>query len=133
MLRSVCFPVRAQVVATRDFGPVVKGQVGVITRVVRAPRLFWRRLYICTFLGDISAVALSSEIRRFSHGVAIDVLKDPLWFRSSGCWRQAYGAVPARRVLRLRDPTPHFTESSDGATRQDGSGQKRLPANRDER
>jgi len=133
VLRSACLPVRVQVVATRDFGPVVKGQVGVVIRVVRASRPFWRRLYICTFLGDISAVALSSEIERFSHGVATDMLKDPLWFKSSDCWRQAYGAVPAWRVLRLRDLTPHFTENSGRATRQDSSGQKPLPANRDER
>ena len=100
MLRSTRLRLGSQVVSTRDFGPVVKGQLGIVTRVVRAHRPFWRRLYLCTFLGDISAVALSHEIGRLSHGIKIEVLKDPLRFASSSCWRKTYGAAPAWPILR---------------------------------
>ena len=119
MLRSTRLSVGSKVVAMRDFGPVVKGQLGIVTHVVRAHRLFWRRLYICTFLGDVSAVAQPDEIERFDHGIKMDMLKDPLWFKSSRCWRNAYGAVPARRALRLRGQLLASTERSDRIICQD--------------
>jgi hypothetical protein len=111
VLHSTRLRLGSQIVATRDFGPVVKGQLGIITHVVRTHRLFWRHLYICTFLGDIFAVALSHEIERFSHGIQIEILKNPLWFTNSSCWRKAYGAVPGWRVLRSQGPRLEWTES----------------------
>ena len=97
-------PVGTQVVAVEDFGPIVRGQVGIVTAVVRASRLFWRRRYICRFLGDMWAVASPDYIARFDHGLTIDLLGDRLWFLRGSCWRQAYGAAATWRVLRFVEP-----------------------------
>ena len=69
------------VAAAIDFGPVIRGQLGMITACSRESWLRWRRtIYFCTFLGDIGVCASGRQLVAFDHGCSLRMLQDPLWF-----------------------------------------------------
>lgn len=50
MLRSAHLSIGAKIVAARDFGPVVAGQLGMITaKAMERHLLSWKARYLCTF------------------------------------------------------------------------------------
>jgi len=71
----------AAVIAATDFGPVICGQLGIVTGRMPGRRLPWRRAaYACTFLGGISVAATRRQIIPHDHGHSRGMLEDPLWF-----------------------------------------------------
>ncbi len=67
--------------ARADFGPIMRGQPGIVGGHVPGTWLPWRRtVYICTFLGGVSMTATRRQIMRHQHGFSGKVLEDPLWF-----------------------------------------------------
>lgn len=81
MLGFGALPVGTNVIATADFGPVIRGQVGIITARTGPARFLQSRwTYACTFLGGIHVPALGSQITRYDHGICRGILEDPLWF-----------------------------------------------------
>lgn len=74
-------PPGTSVNATVDFGPIMRGQPGIITGRIPGTWLPWRRaVYVCAFLGGISVTATRSQIMRHQHGFSREMLEDPLWF-----------------------------------------------------
>lgn len=77
-----CFaplPIGTRVIAEKDFGPIIKGQFGIVTGLVR--RGLWRSpAYACTFLGGIKVTALGRHMTRHDHGCSCQMLEDPFWF-----------------------------------------------------
>jgi len=74
-------PPGATVSAAVDFGPVIRGQPGMVTGQTPGGWLPWRRAtYFCTFLGCINVVATRRQIVPYDHGCSLRMLKDPLWF-----------------------------------------------------
>ena len=79
LMRSL--PAGTRVVATKNFGPIIKGQLGIVTELARASRGFRKRtVYACTFLGGIKVTASRRFIRKYSHACSCQVIEDPLWF-----------------------------------------------------
>ncbi len=74
-------PPGSAVIAKVDFGPIVRGQWGIVTGHRPGTWLPWRRTaYVCAFLGGISMTTTRSQIVRHEHGFTCDLLNDPLWF-----------------------------------------------------
>ena len=129
VLRSANLSVGAQIVAARDFGPILAGQLGMITGKAAKRHFFpWRMRYLCTFLGDMKAVASQKDIANLDHGCSPETLEDPLWFihglDAAGSYdhlhawdilRRAYAGVPTRPRL----PRPSL---------QDANGDSRVRA-----
>lgn len=107
------FPIGTEIRATRDFGPVVGGQIGVVTGATRRTRFLWARRYLCTFLGGIHVVTSARAIAPVRHGIAREILEDPLWFRRAiGCYPAQNPAVAWRR-LRAWEPGAYPDTTSD--------------------
>jgi hypothetical protein len=52
----------ATVIAADYFGPIVRGQLGIVTGCRRGTWLPWQRTaYVCTFLGVLSQISLGCE------------------------------------------------------------------------
>ena len=74
-------PVGTRVIAAKNFGPIIKGQLGIVTELTAGRRSFWRRsTYACTFLGGIKVTASRRHIRKRDHACTFHMLEDPLWF-----------------------------------------------------
>jgi FAD/FMN-containing dehydrogenase len=74
-------PVGTRVIASKNFGPITKGQLGIVTELAVRRRRFWKRTaYACTFLRGIRVTASSRHIRRHDHACTSEMLEDPLWF-----------------------------------------------------
>jgi hypothetical protein len=74
-------PVGTRVIAAKNFGPIIKGQLGIVTELAVGRRSFWRRsAYACTFLGGIKVMASRRHIRKHDHACTFQMLEDPLWF-----------------------------------------------------
>ncbi len=79
LIRSL--PAGTRVIATKNFGPIIRGQLGIVTELARVSRGFWKRtVYACTFLGGIKVTASRRFIRKYSHACSCQVIEDPLWF-----------------------------------------------------
>src|SRR4051794_1891263 len=66
----------ARVVATKNVGPVRDGQPGIITEVVEQPFFVWRRrMYLCTFLGNVKVAMTKKEISDYDHGYSTEELE----------------------------------------------------------
>lgn len=91
------------VVAADNFGPVIRGQLGMVTHCRQGTWLPWRRTtYDCTFLGGIHVTATRRQIIARHHGCNRQMLEDPWWFvhmRNVAEESQSFGAD-------LRRPTP---------------------------
>ncbi len=95
-------PIGTRVIADRDFGPIIKGQLGIITDLVRSRRGLWRRaVHVCTFLGGIRVTARRTYIKEYDHGYSCELLEDPFWFLQT---RQAAGIVGQHSVEVRRPP-----------------------------
>ena len=104
MSRFSPLPAGTEIVATRDFGAVTKGQWGIITGDARRARiLWWRWQYLCLFLGDMHVVATTRDIAGQAHGCSKEMLEDPLWFLHHDEMIHPYCAKNAWRVLRMLD------------------------------
>ena len=86
--------------ATRDFGPIIRRQLGVVMGEARRPRWAWRRHYVCTFLGGMTAIATGREIMRYDHDLPIGFLNDPLWFLRPGGSQLPYDQTAGWHLLR---------------------------------
>jgi hypothetical protein len=74
-------PVGTTVAAAMDFGPIVKGQWGIVTGRHAVSALPWRRaVYLCTFLGGLRVTASRAQIVAVRHGRSLQSLDDPFWF-----------------------------------------------------
>ena len=74
-------PAGTRVIATKSFGPIIGGQLGMVTELARVSRGFWKRtVYACTFLGGIRVTASRRCIKKYSHACSSQVVEDPLWF-----------------------------------------------------
>ncbi len=90
-------PVGTRIIAARDFGPIIKGQPGIVTGRVRGRWL--RAAYACTFLGTIRVTAQRRRITACEHGYHSQMLEDPLWFmhtRQAVATAGQQSAVPTR-------------------------------------
>lgn len=74
-------PLGTEIVATLDFGPIVRGQLGIITDVVSTTRGITSQMqYVGTFLGGMKATAKPAQIAPLRHGCTLALLREPLWF-----------------------------------------------------
>jgi hypothetical protein len=95
-------PVGTRVIAANDFGPIIKGQLGIVTELAVGRRGFWRgTAYACTFLGGIKVTAWSRHIREYGHTCTFQMLQDPLWFLHT---RQTPGTLGAYALAVTRSP-----------------------------
>lgn len=105
--RSANLSVGAQIMAARDFGPIVAGQFGMITgKAAKRHFLRWRTQYscLCTFLGDIRVVALRTDIAHLDHGCSQKTTEDSLWFFHSHGAGGSYAHAHAWDILRRDRP-----------------------------
>jgi hypothetical protein len=73
--------VGTRVIAAKNFRPIIKGQLGIVTGLAVGRRGFWRCSdYVCTFLGGIKVTASRRHIRKHGHACTFQMLEDPLWF-----------------------------------------------------
>jgi len=71
----------ATVIAADYFGPIVRGQLGIVTGCRRGTWLPWQRTaYVCTFLGGISVTATRWQILAHDHDYSRQMVEDPYWF-----------------------------------------------------
>lgn len=78
-------PPGTTVIARFSFGPVTRGQRGIVTAAGWGSWMPWRRpRYACTFLGGCRARASRFQIKPHEHGVSRNVLEDPWWFLTAG-------------------------------------------------
>lgn len=106
MSRSANLSIGAPIIAAKDFGPVVAGQLGMITGTTAKRHLApWRtqHVYFCTFLGDVRVVALPEDIVRLDHGCGQETLEDPLWFIHSRDASGSYDHPHAWDILHRAD------------------------------
>ena len=95
-------PVGTRVIAAKNFGPIIKGQLGIVTEPAVGRRSFWRRsAYACTFLGGIRVTIPGTHIRKHDHGCGGQMLEDPLWFLHT---RQTPGPVGHYAIEVRRSP-----------------------------
>ncbi|MDR3536484.1 MAG: hypothetical protein P4L71_08285 [Acetobacteraceae bacterium] len=81
MAFSSILPNGTRVIASVDFGPIIKDQVGIIVARRRGSWRLWRRgAYVCTFLGDMTVVAVRPHILPHDHGCSLAMLWNPFWF-----------------------------------------------------
>jgi len=105
MKLSATLPIGTRIVATTDAGPVIRGQIGVVTGLGEPHRfLWWRTTYGCTFLGNIQITMRRSAVARQDHGCSIEVLEDPLWFLHT---RDDPDATPMHHG-EVRPPSSHL-------------------------
>jgi hypothetical protein len=84
MTRFAALPVGTTIAAAVDFGPVIKGQWGIVTGHRMGVGLkWWKPLYQCSFLGGIKVTASRSQLAAVQHGHSRRVLEDPFWFLNS--------------------------------------------------
>ncbi len=84
LARFATLPIGTNIAATVDFGPVVKGQWGIVTGHRAASLRSWRRTaYECTFLGGIRVTVSRAQIAAVRHGRSLLALEDPFWFLHS--------------------------------------------------
>lgn len=93
-----------RVIASADFGPIIKGQAGIIIARQRSRWRVWRRsAYVCTFLGGATVTATRQRIVPHDHGCPLEMLRDPFWFletRAQSATRGHDAAEPTRSVPR---------------------------------
>jgi hypothetical protein len=81
LARFAALPIGTNIAAAVDFGPVVKGQWGIVTGHQRTSALPWSRArYVCTFLGGMRVTASRAQIIVIPHGRSLLALEDPFWF-----------------------------------------------------
>lgn len=107
MRGSAQFQPGTEIRATRDFGAAVKGQLGVVTGVLRGPRWPWSRRYVCTFMGGVPATASCREIARYDHHLGAELLNDPYWFLRAPGDNMPYGTASSWRLLHKASPPDH--------------------------
>lgn len=74
-------PPGTAVIATEDFGPIIRGQLGITVGRRQSARFPWQRsAYVCTFLGGITVTAAGRHIMPHDHGCGWQMLEDPFWF-----------------------------------------------------
>ena len=74
-------PPGTMVIVTADFGPIIRGQLGMVADRPHIGRLSWRgREYVCVFLGGITVTVSGWQITRYEHGCSPELLANPLWF-----------------------------------------------------
>ena len=84
LTRLVALPVGTNIAAAADFGPVIKGQWGIIIGRQASSTLLWRQTtYVCTFLGGVRVIATRAQIAAVQHGRSLRALEDPFWFLHS--------------------------------------------------
>jgi hypothetical protein len=85
-----------RIIATKNFGRIREGMLGVITGTAEVHFFFWKRtMYLCTFVGNFPVAAKPAEIDDFDHGYDLcdfekpDFLPDPdlVLQRVSAKWR----------------------------------------------
>jgi hypothetical protein len=70
--------VGTKVRAVRNFGPVKKGALGIITRLTELPFFWWSRpAYLCTFADNMKVHARPKLIEAFDHGYNLEELEQP--------------------------------------------------------
>jgi hypothetical protein len=81
LARFSALPIGTNIAAAMDFGPIVKGQWGIVTGHQRTFALPWcRARYMCTFLGGMRVTASHTQIITVLHGRSLLALEDPFWF-----------------------------------------------------
>ncbi len=89
-------PIGTRIIAARDFGPIIKGQFGIVTCLERCRRGLWLSTkYVCTFLGNIRVTAESRHITECDHGYSSKMLENPLWFLDTRQTASTAGQLPA--------------------------------------
>ena len=84
LARLSALPIGTNIAAARDFGPLVKGQWGIVTGRQRTSALpLCPTRYLCTFLGGMRVTALRKQLIVIRHGRSLLALEDPLWFLHS--------------------------------------------------
>jgi hypothetical protein len=84
LARFTALPIGATIAAAVDFGPVIKGQCGIVTHHHTASLLLGRpAAYGCTFLGGVRVMASRAQITAVGHGHSLPALEDPFWFLHS--------------------------------------------------
>lgn len=68
------------IAAAVDFGPIIKGQWGIITGYAPSRLAWWQGRYRCTFLGGMKVTASRAQIVPTDHGHSLHALEDPMWF-----------------------------------------------------
>jgi hypothetical protein len=82
--RFAALPIGTNIAAAVDFGPVIKGQWGIVTGHRTVSLLLRRRAtYGCTFLGGMRVTAARAQITVVQHGRSLRALEDPFWFLHS--------------------------------------------------
>ena len=100
--RFAALPIGTNIAAAMDFGPIVKGQWGIVTGHQRTSALPWCRTgYLCTFLGGMHVTASRAQFIAVRHGRSLLALEDPFWFlRSPGlAERPLQHEVEVRRYI----------------------------------
>jgi hypothetical protein len=94
--------VGTRIIAARNFGPVIKGQLGIVTGLAKGRRGSWSStIYACTFLGGARVIASGRHIRKHDHGCSWQVLENPLWFLST---RELPGLIGQYAIELRRSP-----------------------------
>jgi hypothetical protein len=84
LARFAALPIGTTIAAAVDFGPVVQGQLGIVTHHRTAFLLLGRpAAYGCTFLGGLRVMASRAQIIAVRHGHSLPALEDPFWFLHS--------------------------------------------------
>lgn len=97
---SGILPVGTRIAATADVGPIIRGQIGIITGLGVPHRFFrWRRKYSCTFLGDIRVTMPRNGITPNDHDFPNAMIDNPVWFLHT---RDLPGLVPLHHGDALR-------------------------------
>ena len=94
---SAPLSIGTRVIAAKSFGPIIEGQLGIVTGVIRCG--WWRTTYACTFLGGMKVAAPGAHITRHDHGCSWQMLEDPFWFLRTRqpIWRASWYAADTRR------------------------------------
>jgi hypothetical protein len=84
LARFAALPIGTTIAAAVDFGPVIQGQLGIVTHHHTAFLLLARpAAYGCTFLGGVRVMASRAQITAVGHGHGLPALEDPFWFLHS--------------------------------------------------
>jgi hypothetical protein len=92
-------PIGTKVQALRNFGPVKKGTLGIITGVAEL-RFLWRSrpTYLCTFADNVKLHVRPKQIEAYEHGYILKELEQPdfgsllsrqMMLRAQQFWRRA--------------------------------------------
>jgi len=96
-------PPGTTVIATEDFGPIIRGQLGITVGRRRRARFPWqRRAYVCTFLGGMTVTTAGRHITPHDHGCSRPMLEDPFWFLHTGAVPEETAPSPPSCGGRIR-------------------------------